>query len=275
MKLRETSPIFAAAAVGLLLACTSGTVGGATVQQELTPTGALRVGIAVAPIATPFFATNDAATGQPRGVTVNLGTELARRLGVPVEWVTYPTAAALLEGAASGAWDVTFLTVNRERREREKRVDFGSAYFVSESTYLVRPGSPIQSIADVDHPGVRVAARIRGTPAVHLGTSLRHATLLLPGTVEEQFEMLRSSQADVIASARPVLLSLAAKLPGSRILDGHFDSVSMAVAVPRNRPAALVYVSEFIEIAKENGMVQRAFEDAGLKELIAPPAAAR
>lgn len=245
----------------------------AAARKELAPTGKLRVGIVIAPVAAnPFFATKDPATGQPRGVTVDLGAELAQKLGVPLELVAYPAAAALLEGATSGAWDVTFLPVDRER---EKVVDFGPAYFVTESTYLVPPGSTIRSIAEVDRPGVRVAARAKSTQAVHLSKSLKNATLLLPGTVEEHFEMLRSAKADAIASARPVLLSLAADLPGARVLDGSFVSTSIAVAVPKNRPAALAYVSEFIETAKATGVVWRAFDNAGLKDVMVAPAAAR
>jgi polar amino acid transport system substrate-binding protein len=48
------------------------------------------------------------------------------------------------------------------------------------------------------------------------------------------------------------------------------------VAVPKNRPASLAYVSTFIEQAKANGTVRRALDNAGLtKAAVAPPAAAR
>lgn len=245
----------------------------AAARKELAPTGTLRVGIVIAPVAAnPFFATKDPATDQPRGVTVDLGAELAQKVGVPLELVAYAAAAALLKDATSGAWDVTFLPVDSER---EKVVDFGPAYFVTESTYLVPAASTIRSIADVDRPGVRVAARTKSTQAVHLSKSLKNATLLLPGTVEEQLEMLRSSKADAIASARPVLVSLAPDLPGARVLDGSFASTSIAVAVPKNRPAALAYVSEFIETAKTTGIVRRAFDNAGVKDVMVAPAAGR
>ena len=40
--------------------------------------------------------------------------------------------------------------------ERREKVDFGPSYFVIESTYLVRSGSEIKSLSDVDRPNVRV-----------------------------------------------------------------------------------------------------------------------
>jgi polar amino acid transport system substrate-binding protein len=42
--------------------------------------------------------------------------------------------------------------------------------------------------------------------------------------------------------------------------------------VAKNRPAALAYVSEFIESAKASGLVRRALDNAGLSnEKVAPP----
>jgi hypothetical protein len=47
----------------------------------------------------------------------------------------------------------------------------------------------------------------------------------------------------------------------------------VAVAVPKNRPAALAYVTEFIEAAKASGVVRRALDDAGFEDIPVAPAA--
>jgi polar amino acid transport system substrate-binding protein len=47
------------------------------------------------------------------------------------------------------------------------------------------------------------------------------------------------------------------------------------VAVPKNRPAALAYVTDFIETAKATGVVRRAFDKAGFKDAVVAPAASR
>ena len=41
---------------------------------------------------------------------------------------------------------------------REAKVDFGPAYYFISSTYLVPAGSKIQSIDEVNRPGVRIVA---------------------------------------------------------------------------------------------------------------------
>jgi polar amino acid transport system substrate-binding protein len=151
-------------------------------------------------------------------------------------------------------------------------LDDAGAYYLTESTYLVPASSKIKSVTEVDRPGVRVVARSQSTQAVILSRSLKNATLLLVGTVQEQDDALRSGKADAIASGRPGLANMATKLSGSRILDGSFASASTAVAVPKNRSAALEYVSDFIETAKASGSVQRAIDKAGLMGgTVAPP----
>jgi polar amino acid transport system substrate-binding protein len=49
----------------------------------------------------------------------------------------------------------------------------------------------------------------------------------------------------------------------------------VAVAVPKNRPAALAYVSAFVEDAKASGSVRRALDNAGLKTSTVAPAGRR
>jgi polar amino acid transport system substrate-binding protein len=53
------------------------------VMKQLVPTGKLRVGVAYAPAPTPIFVAKDAA-GDVHGVPRDLGSALAKTLGVPV-----------------------------------------------------------------------------------------------------------------------------------------------------------------------------------------------
>ena len=64
-------------------------------------------------------------------------------------------------------------------------------------------------------------------------------------------------------------------MPGSRILYGHFHAAGTAVAVPKGKPAALAYVTAFIEEAKQNGLVRRALDGMGFKDSLVAPAGSR
>ncbi len=237
-------------------------------RQELAPTGALRLGLAVGPTIGAGNVVVDAG-GAPRGVAVDLGSELAATLGVPVAFVRYPNSGALADAGGGDAWDVGFMPVDDERK---KKVDFGAAHIVLQSTYLVAPGSGIRTVADVDRPGVRPAG-VEGTATARAAIRLlKNTSMTLVKTAEQLFELLRSGEADAIAQSRESLIGMAANLPGARVLDEAFLNSYVAVAVPKNRPAALAYVTEFVEQAKASGSVRRALDRSGLHaSVVAPP----
>jgi len=238
-------------------------------MKELATTGKLRVGVVAAPSMSAFFVTKDAA-GQPRGVTADLGAALAKKLGVPVEFMVAPNSGEVTDAVSTGAIDVAFMPVDEERK---KRIEFGPAYFVVQSTYLVTAASGIRTLAEVDRQGVRVVGIANTTTIRSAARALKNTTIAAATSVDEAMAMLRLGTADAFALSHDSLPPLAATLPGSRILDGGFQQTVIAIAVPKDRPQALAYVSAFMEDAKASGVVRRALDDAGFKDAaVAPPA---
>jgi polar amino acid transport system substrate-binding protein len=252
----------------LLAACPASAQDSAAARAELAPTGKLRVAIAVGPAPSGIYALKDEATGAYRGVTIDLSTELARRLGVPVEYVPYRGSGEIQATAAAGLWDVTFMPVDDERK---KVLDFGSPYHLLQSTYLVAAGSPIQTIADANRAGVRIVG-VRDTATFRASNRASpnavHTAVAGPA---DAVEAMLAGKADAIALGRASLGGVATKIPGSRILDGGFLNSTTAVAVPKGKAAALAYVSAFVEEAKASGLVRRGLDGVGLtNEQVAP-----
>jgi polar amino acid transport system substrate-binding protein len=227
--------------------------------KELVPTGKLRVGVVFAPAASPFFVVKE-ANGEPRGVTVDLARELGRKLDVPVEFMVVPNSGLVTDATESGAIDVAFMPVDEERR---KRVDFGPAYFMIESTYLATGASGIKTVAEVDRPNVRVVGIANTTTIRAAGRSLKNTSISAVASVDEAMAMLQSGKADAFALSRDSLPPFVAQLPGSRIVEGGFQQTGIAIAVRKNRPNALAYVTAFMESAKTSGVVRRALDRAG------------
>jgi polar amino acid transport system substrate-binding protein len=227
--------------------------------KELIPTGKLRVGVVFAPAASPFFVVKE-ANGEPRGVTVDLARELGRKLDVPVEFMVVPNSGLVTDATESGAIDVAFMPVDEERK---KRVDFGPAYFMIESTYLATGASGIKTVAEVDRPNVRVVGIANTTTIRAAGRSLKNTSISAVPSVDEAMAMLRAGNADAFALSRDSLPPFVAQLPGSRIVEGGFQQTGIAIAVPKNRPNALAYVTAFMESAKASGVVRRALDRAG------------
>jgi polar amino acid transport system substrate-binding protein len=240
-------------------------------MRALAPSGTLRVAIAVGPAASALWATRD-ANGKPQGVTVTLGTALAAKLGVPVAFVEYKSSGEIIEAAGSGAWDVGFTPVDDDRKQK---VDFGPNYALGESTYMVAPGSAIQTIAEVDRAGVRVVG-VENTATIRTARrTLKNTQAIGTKGLDEAVDLIRSGGADAIALGRESLESLVEKIPGARVLDGYFHATGTAVAVPKGREASLSYVSDFIETAKADGTVRRALDSAGLQKAKVAPAGSR
>jgi polar amino acid transport system substrate-binding protein len=231
------------------------------VRAELTSTGKLRFGVVAGPERTEFFVVKNAG-GQPEGVPVELARELGRRLGVPVEFKVASSPLELTEMLLGGKIDTAIMPPDRWGRQR---VDFGTFYFLDRESYLVARGSRLKTIYEVDSRRVRVIA-IEGTATDRAAARrLRNTTVNPVDSLEGALEMLRGGQADALAFTHGSLAPLVERVPGSRILEGSPERVGLAFAVPKNRLYALDYVSLFTEYAKASGLVQRAFENAGLK----------
>jgi polar amino acid transport system substrate-binding protein len=230
------------------------------VRSELAPTGKLRVGLNMSNF---LLTATDAATGKPKGLAADMGMELGRRLGVPVELVPFPNPGAVADAAKTGVWDVGFIGAEPQRATE---IDFTAAYVEIEATYLVPPGSPIKAIPDVDRPGIRIAISDRSAYDLYLTRHLKHAELIR-ARGDDVFKRFLSDKLDAMAGLRPGLVKNQEKLPGSRILDGNFTAVQQAAGAPKGRPAGAKYLREFIEDAKASGLVAKLIEKNNVRGL--------
>jgi polar amino acid transport system substrate-binding protein len=232
---------------------------------ELAPGGTLRAGINYG---NAILATRGPG-GDARGVAIDLTRELARRLAARVELVAYDTVAAMVDAAATGAWDIAYLGIDPARAGQ---IAFSPPYLAIEATYLVPAGSALRAAAEVDRAGIRVAAPARANYELYLGRSLAHAALVRAPSPEAAFALLVEGKVDALAGLRQALLALADLLPGSRLLEGRFMAVQQAIGVPRGRDAAVAYLGRFVEDAKRSGLVARAIAATGARGVsVAPP----
>lgn len=241
----------------------------ADATAELAPTGRVRVGIAVGPTRSAVWTARDAATGQPTGVTVTLGRALGAALGTPVAFIEYASSGGIIEAANAGEWDATFTPVDAERK---RHVAFGPSYHLGESTYLVAPGSGVQDLAGVDRPGMRVFGVENTATLRSCRRSLAQVEPIGVATLDEALAAMAEGRADALALGRESLAPLLKRFAGSRILPGHFHAAGTAVAVPLRRPAALAFAAAFIERAKADGTVRRAFDESGMAHAAVAPA---
>jgi polar amino acid transport system substrate-binding protein len=235
-------------------------------RQALAPTGKLRVGLQ---LGSPHNVIQDSVSGEMRGVGFDLGKELARRMGVPFEPITYPSVGAVLDAGKAGAWDVAFVGFSPARA---KEWDFTGLHMEVEFGYLVPAGSSISTMADVDRSGIRVAVQEKSQPDVFVSRMLKNAEVIRAPSLAGTVEMLKSRRADAIFSIKPSLFEASKQLPGSRVLEGRPGIDPHAMVMPKGREVGLAYARQFIEHAKSEGLVKAAIERVGMRGAVVAPA---
>jgi len=235
--------------------------------KQLAPTGTLRGGVVTAPAASAFFAVAD-DNGAVRGVTVDLLRGLAGALNLPFEMQVFANSGQVTDAVAGGSCDVAFMPHDAERA---KKVDFGPAYYIIESTYLVPAGSTLQTIGDVNRPGVRIVAIANTTTMRSARRTAPQASVEEVPGVEQMVAMAAKGDGDAFALTHDSLAGLLPKLPGARVLPGSFQQVGIGIAVPPRRAVALRLVTHWLGAAKADGSVRRAFDAAGFRDLAVAP----
>jgi polar amino acid transport system substrate-binding protein len=237
-------------------------------RNELAPTGVLRAGINLSNF---LLVTGKSSDGDPEGVSPDIASAVADRLGLEVEYVVFDTPAELADAAVEDVWDIGNLGAEPERA---KTIAFTAAYAEIEATYLVPAGSPIQSIAEVDCQGKRIAVYGRGAYGLWLSENLQQAELVKADGLDESFAVFVEQELDALAGLRPRLTTDVEKLPGARILDGQFTAVQQAIGTKPDRQAAAAFLREFVEEAKASGLVADLIKKHGVEGrlTVAPPA---
>jgi len=234
-------------------------------KKELAPSGTLRVGLNYGNF---LLVLKDAPDGSPRGIAPDLGRELGRRLGVPVEFVKFKQAGQLADGVRDDKCDVGFLGAEPQRASE---IAFTKAYLEIPVTFLVPAGSNIRSLADVDREGVRIAVSARSAYDLYLSRTLKHARLERVEGIDASFDLFTQSRLDALAGLKPRLVSDAEKLPGSCVLDGQVTGVQQAAGTKKTRAAGARYLSDFIDDIKRSGLVAKTIDKHGVKGVIVAP----
>jgi polar amino acid transport system substrate-binding protein len=227
------------------------------VLAELAPKGTLRAGINLSNM---LLVTGKSATGEPEGVSPDLARAIAERLGVGVTYVTFPSPGELSDAAGKDIWDIGLIAHEPQRAEQ---IAFSPAYVEIEATYLVPAGSPIRSIEEVDRPRMRIAISERSAYDLYLSRNLKHAELVRAKGIAAATALFVNEKLDALAGLRPALMADAAKIPGSRVLDGRFTAVQQAVGTAKSNAAGATFLRAFVEEAKASGLIARLIEKHG------------
>jgi polar amino acid transport system substrate-binding protein len=269
-----TRRTFCAAGAGSLLlagcaSAPSASAPPAAAVSELSSTGKLRAAIN---FGNPILATRGPG-GEPRGLSVDLAREAARRLGVPLELVLFNSAGTVVEAVKAKSVDLAFVAIDPVRAAD---MEYTAPYVVIEGAYAVRNASPLQRNEDVDRAGTRIAVGRGSAYDLFLTREIRQATLVRVPTSPEVVNSFLAQNLEVAAGVKQQLEADAKRLGGVRLLPGRFMVINQAMGVPKGRTAAQAWLSGFIEEMKATGFVANGLQRHGVEgAAVAPAGAAR
>jgi polar amino acid transport system substrate-binding protein len=239
------------------------------VVKDLAPTGKLRAAINLGNTVLAQ-GTPDA----PRGITVDLARELAKRLGVSLEMTTYDAAGKVFEALKGGTWDIAFLAIEPVRAAE---IAFTAPYVIIEGNYMVPVASPLKTVADVDNETVRIAVAKGSAYDLFLSRTLKHAKLVRAPKGPDAMDMFVADKLEAAAGVKQPIVAYANSHPGLRVIPERFMAIEQAMGTPRaryqGRDAAPRYLAAFVEEMKASGFVADALKRSNQPDAaVAPPA---
>ena len=235
--------------------------------RAFAPHGRLRASIN---LGNPILAGKDAASGAPKGVSIDLAGEFARRLGVPLELVVFDTAGKSVDAVSAEQADIGFFAIDPKRGEH---ILFTPPYVLIEGCYLVREASPLRANEEVDRAGHRVVVGRGSAYDLYLSRELKNAQVVHAPSSPAVVEHYVQGDAEVAAGVKQQLELDARRLGGLRLLPGRFMVIRQAMGCPRSRgEEAAAALSSFVEEMKASGFVAQALQRHGIEGASVAPA---
>jgi polar amino acid transport system substrate-binding protein len=211
----------------------------------------------------PAQAIKDPATGEARGVVVDLVRELARTRGVTVTLVPLANPQRVIDAVRNGEAEIGFVAYNPERAGP---VEFSKPYLLVQQTFIVRDDSPIRSIADIDRQGRKLGATRADSIALYLRRTLKQGQLveLDDASPDAVFRMLRDGTVDAFGANRQRLTDMARGATGVRLLGDDLYGVEQTIIVSGGRRDALDAANQFIDEVRTSGFLRTSIERSGV-----------
>ena len=177
---------------------------------------------------TRLFGLENIRTGKLEGFEIDLATAITKKIlgpqGKPIFVpVTSGTRVPLLKNGNIDAIMAT-MTITPER---EKQVDFTHSYFDAGQSLLVKKGSPIKNISDLNRRG-----------AVILGVSGSNSVKNVAKFAPEARVLQLSDYAQAMTALTTdngILYGMAAENPGYEVVGGNFTKEPYGIAVNKNQ----------------------------------------
>jgi polar amino acid transport system substrate-binding protein len=243
-------------AASLVLSACGGGSTAANHLEAIKQAGVIKVGTSAD---YPPFESVD-ASGNKIGFDIDLMTEIAKRLGVKIEWVDMPFDS-LIAAVQEGKIDASISAFNYSE-ERDQTIDFSDAYYTSEDAFTVAEGfaGTIANPEDVANfkVGVQTGTTQDGwlTDTLVATSKLPEENLFRYDRVDQAMLDLQNGRIEVMMSDYIPAQALVEQLGGLTIVyHGVLSSGPMNIVIPNDDKELQQAINEILKQLQDEGFI--------------------
>jgi putative glutamine transport system substrate-binding protein len=202
---------------------------------------------------TRLFGLKNPSSGEVEGFDVDIAKQLAKEIlgdesKVEFKEVTSKTRIPLLNNGDIDAIVAT-MTITEERK---KEVEFTDVYFEAGQSLLVKKGSKIKSIKDLNK-GTKVLAVKGSTSAINIREKAPETTVLEFENYAEAFTALKTKQGDALTTDDAILYGMADEDPSYELVGGTFTEEPYGIAVKKGNIELVDALNEALKKIRDSG----------------------
>lgn len=186
------------------------------------------------------------------GFDIELVEAVAAKMGKKVEWVNIDFKG-LVPGLVSKRFDMAVSAIYITD-ERKKVVDFSDAYYAGGLVAMVKEGSPIKTIKDLD--GKKVSVQVGTKSVIYLNEKHPQVQLVEVQKNQEMFNLVDIGRADAAVTGKPAAFQYIRTRGGMQVLPEQLTTEEYGMAVRKDLPQLTVSVNKALAALKSDGSYQ-------------------
>ncbi|MFD1548862.1 transporter substrate-binding domain-containing protein [Levilactobacillus fuyuanensis] len=203
---------------------------------------------------TRLFGLLDTKDNKIKGFEVDLATALTKQmLGKDAKakfiQVTSSTRMPMLK---NGNIDAIIATMTNTP-ERRKQVDFSKTYFFAGQSLLVKRGSSIKNVKDLNKQKGTVLGVVGSDSVQNVAKVAPDAKVLQLTDYAQAMTALKSGQGQALTTDNGILYGMSVQNPGYKVTGGTFVSEPYGIAIDKNQEPFKTSVNKALTQLRENG----------------------
>lgn len=186
------------------------------------------------------------------GFDIELVEAVAAKMGKKVEWVNIDFKG-LIPGLVSKRFDMAVSAIYITD-ERKKVVDFTDSYYAGGLVAMVKEGSPLKTLKDLD--GKKVSVQVGTKSVIYLNEKHPHVQLVEVQKNQEMFNLVDIGRADAAVTGKPAAFQYIRTRGGMQVLPEQLTTEEYGMAVRKDLPELTTAINKALVALKNDGSYQ-------------------